>query len=159
MKVKLERESGVLLPTFKMSRDKDDFKNISGSSRFCPPLLLHRPQVPPYWGQTTSSIKPQTSSWAGAPPPPLITKKYSDVKIQLDLRFIKNFLCGKYSKLRWLGNDDIGEAEMEGHQHCCPNVALMCPCCPIVNFKHSAHCSANSLCRHDLSSQRKHNYT
>ena len=55
-----ENESGVLLPTFKTSRDKDDFKNISGSSRFCPPLLLHRPQVPPYWGQTTSSIKPQT---------------------------------------------------------------------------------------------------
>ena len=53
-----KRESGVLLPTFKMSRDKDDFKNYSGSSgfcRFCPPLLLHRPQVPPYWGQTTSS--------------------------------------------------------------------------------------------------------
>ena len=43
-------ESGVLLPTFKTSRDKDDFENISGSSRFCPPLLLHRPQVPPYWG-------------------------------------------------------------------------------------------------------------
>ena len=89
----------------------------------------------------------------------IITKKYSDVKIQLDLRFIKKFLCGKYSKLRWLGIcDDIGEAEMEGHRHCCPNVALMCPCCPIVNFKHSAHCSANSVCRHDLSSQRKHNH-
>ena len=65
-----KRESGVLLPTFKTSRDNDDFKNNSGSSRFCPPLLLHRPQVPPYWGQKTSSIKPQTSSWAGAPPPP-----------------------------------------------------------------------------------------
>ena len=33
----------------------------------------------------------------------------------------------------------LREAEMEGHWHCCPNVALMCPCCPIVNFKHSAH--------------------
>ena len=51
----------------------------------------------------------------------------------------------------------LREAEMEGHWHCCPNVALMCPCCPIVNFKHSAHCSANSVCRHDLSPQRKHN--
>ena len=51
----------------------------------------------------------------------------------------------------------LQEAEMEGHWHCCPNVALMCPCCPIVNFKHSAHCSANSVCRHDLSTQRKHN--
>ena len=51
-----KRESGVLLPTFKTSRDKDDFKNYSGSSRFCPPLLLQRPQVPPYWGHTTSSI-------------------------------------------------------------------------------------------------------
>ena len=56
----MKRESGVLSPTFKTSRDKDDFKNISGSSRFCPPLLLHRPQVPPYWGQTTSSIRPPT---------------------------------------------------------------------------------------------------
>ena len=28
-------ESGVLLSTFKTSRDKDDFKNNSGSSRFC----------------------------------------------------------------------------------------------------------------------------
>ena len=53
-----KRESGVLLPTFKTSRDNDDFKNNSGSSRFCPPLLLRRPQVPPYWGQTTSSIRP-----------------------------------------------------------------------------------------------------
>ena len=50
----------------------------------------------------------------------------------------------------------LREAEMEGHRHCCPYVALMCPCCPIVNFKHSAHCSANSVCRHDLSPQRKH---
>ena len=28
-----KRESGVLLPTFKTSRDKDDFKNYSGSCR------------------------------------------------------------------------------------------------------------------------------